>query len=166
MGLATVIGVALAGATLASSIGEKKDAEYNAQEAIAESSYNASVLYQQAGMIDEKKKLQAYQDDRNIRFVMGQTVSSAAGRGIELSGSPMAVMIDTRTQLELDKSIAQYNYDVEKYSVLSEAESIKRSGSITAGQYERSGQRALTSGITGSLTQLYSTEMYRRASSA
>lgn len=166
MGLATVIGIGLAGATLASSIGEKKEAEYNAKQAVAESSYNASALYQQAGMIDDQKKLQAYQDSRLIRFTMGKTVSSAAGRGIELSGSPMAIMIDTRTQLEMDKAIGQYNLSVQKYSVLSEAESVKRGGAITAGQYERSGKAALTSGITGSITQLYSTEMYRRASAA
>ncbi len=108
-----------------------------------EAKYNASVLYQQAGMIDEQKKLQAYQDDRAIRKVMGQTVAATASKGLQMSGSPIAIMIDTRTQLEMDKAIGQYNLEVQKYGVIASAEAEKRRG-----------KTAMYSGITKGLTSV------------
>ena len=75
---------------------------------------NAARLKQQAGTIEIYKSLQAAADDRAMRFAMGATVATTVGKGLEMSGSPAAVMIDTLTQMEMDKAIGQYNLDIDK----------------------------------------------------
>ena len=143
----------------------KSEADYNASVALSESKYNASVLKQQAGMIQDQKELQLAQDKRAIRFVMGKTVSVTSSKGIEMSGSPMAIMIDTRTQLEMDSAIGQYNLEVQKFGVLSQAESTLRKGETVASQYRRSGVTARTAGYVGGLTTLFQTGAYAKYSS-
>ena len=164
MGLMTTLlvgmGVATAASQIMGGIGAKKEADYNASVAMSEAKYNASVLHQQAGMIEEQKKLQGAQDDRAIRFITGRTVSATAGKGIELSGSPMAILVDTITQMETDKLIGQYNLDVQKYGVTSQAESVIRRGETTAAQYRRSGKTARAAGYMGGLTTLFQTAAY------
>ena len=130
MGLLTAVALAFGATQVIGGMMQKKEGDYN-----------ASVLHQQAGMIDEQKKLQFYQDDRAIRKIMGQTVATTAGKGIKMSGSPIAIMIDTRTQLEMDKAIGQYNLDVQKYGVTAQA-----------GAEKRKGKTAMYSGITQGLT--------------
>jgi len=83
---------------------------------------NAKRLDVQAAIIDQQKGMQAARDDRLIRFTMGKSVATTAAKGLELSGSPLAVMIDTQTQLEMDKAIGQYNYDLEKRRVMTNAD--------------------------------------------
>lgn len=151
------LGVASAYSQIAGGRAEKQEADLNASVAISESKYNAAVLNEQAGMIEDQKKLQGAQDTRAIRFVMGQTVAATAGKGIEMSGSPMAVMIDTRTQMEMDMLIGQYNLDVQKYGVTSQAESVIRRGETTAAGYRRAGKTARTAGYVGGLTTLFKT---------
>lgn len=113
------LGAAQVGAGIGSGISQKNEANYN-----------ASIFQNQAGMIDEQKKLQAMQEDRAIRKAMGTTVAATASKGIKLEGSPVAIMIDTMTQMEYDKAIGQYNLDMQKYGVMAEAESIKRKGNL------------------------------------
>jgi hypothetical protein len=139
MGLMTTAIVGMGVATAASQIA-------GGYAANKEAKYNASIYHQQAGMIDEQKKLQAIQDDRAIRQVMGSTTAATASKGIQFSGSPIAIMIDTRTQLEMDKAIGQYNLDVQKYGVMSQADAELRRGRTTR-----------TAGIVGGLTTLMQT---------
>jgi len=139
MGLMTTAIVGMGVATAASQIA-------GGYAANKEAKYNASIYHQQAGMIDEQKKLQAIQDDRAIRQVMGSTTAATASKGIQFSGSPIAIMIDTRTQLEMDKAIGQYNLDVQKYGVISQADAELRRG-----------RTARTAGIVGGLTTLMQT---------
>lgn len=103
-----------------------------------EGRYNATVLAQQAGMITAQKELEAAQYDRAIRFTVGKTIARTAGAGLEMSGSPMAVMIDTVTQMEMDKAIGQYNLEVQRRFTLAGASMEKRRGAM-----------ALTTGIMG-----------------
>lgn len=137
MGLMTVVGLAMGAATIYQGYAANEDAKDN-----------AAIKRVQAGMIDNQKQLQAAQDDRAIRFATGAIVSSAAGRGLEMSGSPMAIMIDTQTQMEMDKAIGQYNLEVQKRFTMAEA-----------GAIERSGQRAMTAGVVGGLTQMFASGM-------
>jgi hypothetical protein len=111
-------------------------------------------------MIEKQKQLKAQQDDRIIRFTMGKTVAMTAAKGLELSGSPMAVMADTMTQLEMDKAISQYNFEMQKYGALSQAESTERRGATLSGQYRRSGDTAVMAGISGGLSTLFQTGAY------
>jgi len=142
-----------------------EEADYNAAQTLSESRYNASILEQQAGMIEDQKNLKLAQDKRVIRFTMGKTVSMTAGKGIELSGSPMAIMIDTQTQMEMDMAIGQYNLEVQKYGVLSQREATLRRGETIASQYRRAGDTARTAGVVGGLTTLFKTAAYASESS-
>lgn len=107
-----ITGLLLAGgaASAASSIiGSRQQAKAISQQ----SEYNALVYDQQGEMIKEKKKIVAYQNTRLAAQYRGAGVASAAGRGFELSGSPLAMLIDNETQLQYDAAIDQYNLDIE-----------------------------------------------------
>jgi hypothetical protein len=66
-----------------------------------------------------------------------------------LSGSPLAVMLDTQAQMEIDSSINRYNYDVQQSYTLSEASA-----------YKRQARTAMVGGYTGAFTQLLQTGVY------
>lgn len=145
MGLVAAVGLALGFTEIVSGI--------NAGEDITnEADYNASIKHKQAGMITDEQRLLAAQDDRAIRFAMGKTVATTAGKGLEMSGSPMAILIDTATQMEMDKAIGQYNLEVQKRYTVMEAETIKRTGRLSA-------KRAVTEGITSGLKTMFMAAM-------
>ena len=131
---------------------QKSEANRNASNIESESAYNAGVYRQQAGMVEQQKQLKAAQDARTIQFVAGKTTAMTAAKGLQMSGSPMAVLVDTLTQMEMDKAISSYNYDIEKVALESKAQSTERSGYTLASQYRSKGRDAMTAGIVGGLT--------------
>lgn len=148
MGFATAALLTLAavqvGTSIASGKAQKKEADYN-----------ASLLEQSAGQfdiqsafIDKQKGLELYQINRQISQVIGKTTANIAKSGITMSGSPMAVMLDTYTQMEIDKRVSQSNYDLEKYNV-----GIEKSRTLSqAGAYRRQGKTAVFAGYTNAFT--------------
>jgi len=118
----------------------------------AEAKYNAKVLTQQADNIDIAKSLESYQADRAIRKTQGTLISSVAKNGLELSGSPLAVLVDTMTQMEMDKSIGQYNLEAQKSYLQMEAKQtlVKGKNAMTAG-YVGGFTKALTAASEASL---------------
>ena len=147
MGLATAaivgLGVTSAGLQIASGYAVRKRAKY-------EGEYSAQVYEQQAGMIESQKQLEAYQYNRAIARMRGKGIARTAKAGLLLSGSPMAVMIDTETQMLLDKSIGQYNLEVKKRYALSGARYSRYTGRET-------GRAAVFGGYTNAFTTLLST---------
>ena len=97
--------------------GIKKQAEYDAQ-----------VYEQQAEMIKEKKKISEYQFNRQAAAVRGSIISKTAGKGFNLGGSPLAILIDNETQMQFDKAIGDYNLDIERNYALSGATNIRQQG--------------------------------------
>lgn len=87
-----------------------------------EDKYTASLYEAQAEAISEQKKIEAMQYQREARRVAGTTIANIGGSGLQFSGSPMKVFIDTLTQIQLDKMIGQYNLEVERRGALSTAE--------------------------------------------
>lgn len=154
------LGALSAGTQIVGGLLTKQEAEANAEAISSEAKYNAQIYREQADMIEAQKQLQLQQDNRIIRFAMGKIVATSAAKGIEMSGSALAVLNDTLTQYEMDKAIGQYNLDVQKYGVLSQAEVTERKGYTLASQYRRSGDTAVMAGITGGLTTLFSTAAY------
>jgi len=154
------LGAVQAGTQIAGGFMAKREAEHNANAIQSEAEYNAGVYRQQAGMIEQQKQNKRIQDERMMRFAFGKTVATAAAKGLQLSGSPLAILVDTMTQLGFDKAITQYNYDVEKTAVLSQAESVSRRGASLAARYRREGDTAMFAGITGGLTTLMGTAAY------
>lgn len=94
--------------------------------------YNAQVYEQQAAMVQEKKKIQDYQFNRDAARIRGSIVSKAAGKGFGLSGSPLAILIDNETQMQFDKAIGDYNLDIERNYAISGANNMRTQGANDA----------------------------------
>ena len=93
----------------------------SAASAKRQGEYNAQVYEQQAEMIAQKQKLEAHQWNRKISQIHAATTARTAQKGFGMSGSPLAVMVDNETQLQLDKSIGNYNLEIQRRYALSEA---------------------------------------------
>jgi len=139
MGLMTTAMVGLGVSQAATSIA-------SGYAASTEAKYNAKIKEQQASMIQAGADMAAYQADRAMGKVAGTTRARVAKSGLTMSGSPMAVLLDTQTQMELDKSIEQYNYQMQKNFATSQAEA-----------YKREGKRALFGGYAGAFQQMMMT---------
>jgi hypothetical protein len=167
MGAMTAIMVGLGAATAVQQVvggyAQKKEAQANAQAIKQESIYNAGVYEQQAAMTEEAKQLKMQQDDRLIRFAAGKHVAVTSAKGLQLSGSALAILNDSMTQMEMDKNITAYNFDMEKYALKSQAESTVRRGNTLSAQYLRGGDTAMMSGVAGGLTTLMQTGFYVNA---
>ena len=132
------LGALQVGTSIASGIAQKKEANYN-----------ASLAEQQAANIENQKGLTAYQSNREIGQVAGSITTATAGRGLTMSGSPMAVMLDTYTQMEMDKRIQINNLETSKQSSLSQAEAYRRQGKTAEfSGYTNAFTSALSTGIT------------------
>lgn len=90
--------------------------------------YNAKVYDQQAQMIREKKKIADYQFARDAARARGKIVSQTAGKGLLLSGSPLAVLVDNETQMQFDKSIQDYNFKIDENFAMSSATNTRAMG--------------------------------------
>lgn len=93
-----------------------------------EADYNAMITESQIGLIDTKAGIERVQYER----LKAQTMSTGFARmgkaGIGPSGSPMAVMLDTITQINMDQAVGQYNYKAEKVYKQEEANAQRRAG--------------------------------------
>lgn len=164
---AAIVGLGVAGGatSMLGGIMQNQEAKRNASAIQDEAAYNAGVYRQQSGMVEQQKQLKAQQDARAIRFAEGKTTAMAAAKGIEMSGSPIAILIDTVTQMELDKAITSYNYDIEKYSLESKAQATESRGATLAAQYRRGGRDAMIGGFMSGLTTLAGTATFAGMSS-
>ncbi len=115
------------------------------QAASTEAKYNAKIKEQQAQMIGVQQGLEATQMDRQINRASSTLTARVGKSGVTMSGSPMAALIDMQTQMELDKSIGQFNYEYQKRFTLSEA-----------GAYNRQAKTATVQGAMGAFSSLLS----------
>ena len=127
------------GLGVASGLGQMAAGQAAGKAANRDAQYNASIKSQQAGMIADQQSLLAAQDARKLRFAMGKHTATTAGKGLEMTGSPMAIAIDTATQMNMDASIGQYNLEIDKRMALMEAESLKRGGRMAERRMTREG---------------------------
>ena len=109
----------------------------------AESDYNATLLEGKANIINEKASIEQGQLTREGGQYMSKSVATAAKQGIGLSGSALAVMLNTQTQVNIDKTISQFNYDQERNYTLAEADAQRRAG-----------KSAVRSGYAGAFSEL------------
>lgn len=101
---------------------------YAGMQSQKDSNYNAELYNKQAEAVDVQKRIEAGQYDRAKNKSKSTVTARTAGSGLELSGSPMAVMIDNLTQLEMDKQVGQYNLEIQKRQALSTSEAYKTQG--------------------------------------
>lgn len=89
---------------------------------------NSQIYEQQASMVLEKKKIQDYQFNRQAAQARGMIISRTAGKGFNLGGSPLAILIDNETQMQFDKTIEDYNLEIERNFALSGSKNIRAQG--------------------------------------
>ena len=94
--------------------------------------YNAQVYEQQASMIQEKKKIQDYQFNRQAARARGSIIAKTAGKGFNMGGSPLAILADNESQMQFDKAIGDYNLNVEQNYALSGAANTRQQGVYNA----------------------------------
>ena len=83
-------------------------------------------------MITEKKKIQEYQFNREASRIRGSIISKTAGKGFNLGGSPLAILIDNETNMQFDKAVMDYNTDVERNYAMSGATNTRQQGIYNA----------------------------------
>jgi hypothetical protein len=110
------------------------------QAANREAKINAALLEGKAGLIDVQKGIQYAQDTRGMGQAMSQTTANIAASGIQMKGSPMAVLLDQQTQMGIDRAIGQFNLEQSKRYTMAEANAERRRGKL-----------AQSAGYTGAL---------------
>ena len=121
-----------------------------AQAIKKQAEYNAKIYDQQGVMIQEKKKIQDYQFNRQAAQARGAIVARTAGKGFNLGGSPLAILIDNESQMQYDKAIQDYNLEVERNYASSGATYMRQTGAAQS-------RLARYSGYAGAFSTLLST---------
>jgi hypothetical protein len=98
------------------------------QAANQEAKINAALMEGKAGLIDVQKGIENEQYNRLKGQSMGKSVVAIAGQGVKMSGSPMAVLLDSQKQINIDQAIGQFNLEQQKRYTLAEADQIRRQG--------------------------------------
>ena len=162
MGATAAVGLGVFQATtqVMGGLQAQKEAGWNAQAAQQEASYNAGIYRQQAGMVEQQRQLKMQQDARKISFTEGKITQMTAAKGLKMSGSPVAVLNDTMTQMEMDKAISSYNYRMESHFLETKARGEEMRGRTIANAYMRKGRQSMIGGMIGGLTTLAGTAMY------
>jgi len=135
----------------------------NAQN--TEAKLNARIYEQQAGFTDILSKLEGERSDiardielsqmRREKSKMVSTLASrTAGSGLDMSGSPMTVMLDNITQAGIDEAITKYNYATEKAANQYGREQEKVSYLSRASQLRYKGKIAKMTGYSNAFTTL------------
>lgn len=130
------VGIAVAGlmaaggavSAVSSIVGARQQSKAISQQA----EYNARIYDQQASMIQQKKKIQDDQYARQIARARSSNIAKTSGKGLMLSGSPLAVMADTESQMLFDQAVAGYNLDVERNFAQSAATNTRYAGANEA----------------------------------
>jgi len=139
MGVETALMVGSLVGTAISAFGQYKEG----QDAAEASRYNASVTRQnaatQASMVEQSGALEASQQRRSTQRVVSSQRARYGASGVELTGSPLNVMIGTSAEGELDARIIEYNTKVKSSQILSQAASQATYDEQLAKRYERSG---------------------------
>jgi hypothetical protein len=126
---------------------------------------NASIYEQQAGFSDVLAKMEGERSDiardidltqmRRAKSKMNSTlIANVAGAGLDLSGSPMAVMLDNLTQAGIDEEITKYNYATSKATNQYSREQEKVSMLSTASQLRYKGKIAKSNAYSSAFTTM------------
>lgn len=79
--------------------------------------YNAMVIESRGKLVDIKKSIEAGQYTRLAGSMMSKGVANIAGSGLGFGGSKMAVMLENQRQIEIDKAIGAFGFDIEKSDI-------------------------------------------------
>lgn len=124
--------IAMAGAGIFQATSQVMAGNAEAKNIQRQSEYNAQIYDQQGQMVLEKKKIQDYQFNREAARARGTIISRTAGKGFNLGGSPLAILIDNETQMQFDKAIGDYNLNIESNYAMSGATNTRETGRAQA----------------------------------
>lgn len=103
---------------------------YERQSKIDE--YNASVMEEEALAVEEKTGFDVDRHREDVKRILSAQRAQYGAKGVDLTGSPLLVQLDTARQGELDALAIRYGGDVEAAQRRSKANLIKM-GSIKRG---------------------------------
>jgi hypothetical protein len=92
----------------------------------------ADIYDTQAQMELERGRFEADRSTRQARRIVGQQVANYAASGIELAGSPAAVIDDTATEAALDIGAIRYGADARSGNLSARAELQRQSAKATS----------------------------------
>lgn len=142
MGLMTALTI---GAIGMSAYGKYREGQDKASAA----DYNRKVYEQQAGIIAQKGKLAKEEGARRRKHLAGKAMAKTAKMGLDFSGSPADVFLDSMTQFDLDQLKEQWNIGLERNQALSSADRYKTASS----QYRRAGAfNAFSKALSGGMS--------------
>jgi hypothetical protein len=100
-----------------------------------EAKFNASLAEGKANLIGAQQEIDAGQYQRLKGQYMSTSMANIAKAGIMPTGSAMAVMLNTQTQINIDQAISKFNLEQQKQYTLSEANALRRQGrqSVSSG---------------------------------
>jgi len=104
-------------------------------DAAEASRYNADISRQSAEMTERAGALDAMRQRKQVSRALGTQKAQYGARGVEWTGSPLNVMIESATEGELDAQIIEYNSKVKAAGYMSQASYDERLADI----YRRSG---------------------------
>lgn len=104
---------------------------------------NKQMYEQQAEQVDRARGLENQKINRMKKAAMSRSMAVIGAKGLAPSGSPMEVMLDTATQIELDRQTMNYNADIQRSRALNAA--------TMPGQYAKNYQ---TMGMLGASSTL------------
>lgn len=87
----------------------------------ASAKYNAAIADAQARISKTVGEIEAYRVRKEAKRFLGTQHALQAKSGIELSGSPLQVMIESAAEYELDAQITEYNAELDRIRYSSEA---------------------------------------------
>jgi hypothetical protein len=116
----------------------------NDQAAIAD--YNAKVGEVNAQQAQAEAAVNAGQQDRQTRQTLGQAAAAYGAAGVDMTGSPLDVMMDSASQGELAKRLILYQGDT-KAAALRQGASVSEAqgGAAQTAGYFSAGSTLLTS---------------------
>lgn len=113
------------------------------------SKYNAEIARQtserEATMVEASGALDASRQRKKVSRLVGTQKAQYGGAGVELTGSPLDVMINTAGEGELDAQIMEYNTRVKASTLRYQGQAQGAYDEKLAGIYERSGTTNMVS---------------------
>ena len=127
-----------------------------AKQARAMAAYNASVKNMEARSIDSSMRAETTRAYRQKRRALGETKTTIAKTGAQMSGTTMDVMIESASNMQMDILNARRNRQLQIATKEQEGKAIKWQGEIQAQQArleaKQAAQASLLSGFSGAIT--------------
>ena len=131
--------------------------------------YNAAVNRQQADMIKQSGALKVEQMRRSKSRMASSQVAAYAKAGVRMTGSPLQVVADTATELEMDIMIEDYNTRIGVINAQNQSDlNIMRGSQAMSSAYIGAGTTLLSQlpsfvGSRGSSPNIPTTSTYKQS---